>query len=255
MDNEKIKQMLDTVNNWKVWQFFIQFPLFIGMFILLPYPLVLLGKTGVIESNMNFYELELSMSIGINYLWILFILIWILYLTAFNVSKTNKIRAYYINVRLLFFMYVIAYYEIFIALQYFIDDSIIRYVNWGIFLVSFAVIIRLGVGKKKIGREVSSKGVTFALKIIGILWVLKIFLSVIFEGFSTMSKAILSGIVGLLPGVFALISIMYLSSLIQERKNSKEIYHSQEKYRKEYGYTIKDWYGAKSKEYSEEDKE
>jgi hypothetical protein len=246
MKNEEIKPYIDTVDNWKLWKMVFIFPIFIAMGIFGASPFILLGKEGVYEYNWQFADWELKLGLSPNILLYLFLLVYASYLLIVIFSKRNKILSVYINNLLLILIYTIFYFQMMTATQYFVHITIIRYVGWVLFLISVPVILYIYFREEYNLIQINYKKIS---KYVGLLWAINIIFSTFISGMGKLKMVFWSSIASVIPLVLIALSIWLYSYLFGIVKYLNKVNKNQEKYRKLYGYSVKDWYGSRSKEY------
>lgn len=255
--NEKdIKPYIDTVDRWRIWKMLVLLPVFISSLIVLPSAFIYLTKQASLnEKDKYVSNFEYNLELPINTLWFISALFCILLLILVVISKKNKIKAIFINNVILTISYFIFYYQIIVALQLFIIYLPIRVINWLLFFLSIVYILYiLFTGKYDHLNFITKNRVAIITKIAGVLWIINIIISSFFEGIKNLKTIFWISITPFMPIIVIILSIGLFNYVLASLRFLFEVNRNQEKYRLEYNYSIKEWYGLKSKEYKSERK-
>ena len=180
------------------------------------------------------------------------VLFWIVYILFFIVSfwaRRDRIKAYRIHSYTGIIMFTPTFYNMFVALQYFIPFLIVRVFYWLLFIVA---IVRVGY-KLKRGESVSISFTIDKMKqfssIIAVLWVMYAGANLFLGGLDQVMARLILSLLPIAPPFLILFLSSWYQSVFSTIRALKHIEQNQEKYRLELGYSVKDWYGKKSKEY------
>ncbi|MBP2099090.1 hypothetical protein [Enterococcus rivorum] len=244
MNNKEIEPYIQTVDNWKWWKMIFIIPIFIFSLTMLPTAFINLAEQASLKSNgWNITSLEYSLIIPTSLLLFLLVLL----------ANRNKIKSILFNNIILSFSYGIFYYQIIIAFQFFIKYPLLRILNWLFFTISIFIIIYSYSNKKfDLFNFFSKKKTEQIVKIVAILWGINLVASSLFEGLKDLKNLFWSSIVSFMPLILIILSIGVYDYGFKTIHFLKKINQNQETYRTQYGYSKKDWYGSKSKEYKEE---
>ncbi|KXT84403.1 hypothetical protein SORDD16_01818 [Streptococcus oralis] len=83
------------------------------------------------------------------------------------------------------------------------------------------------------------------------LWFINFIAGILISGFKNLLAHLLLAILPIAPIFLIIILISLSKSTFSTLFNLNAVNKNQEKYREEYGYTIEEWYGKKSKMYKE----
>ena len=150
------------------------------------------------------------------------------------------------------FVLVIFYYSWFIANLYFIPLVAIRIVYWIGFVLSLIYLVYILVTKQRASKDYfSSEYYKKFLNVILFLWLLMYGINLFTHGLNHFLAHLLLALLPISPILFGLFMVSFLKSYLVTLENLNAVNKNQEKYRKEYGYSIEEWYGKKSKMYKE----
>ena len=167
-------------------------------------------------------------------------------------SKRNRIKAYLMTQIFQLFVPVIFYYSWFIAILYLIPLVAIRIVYWIGFVLSLIYLIYILVTKQRASKDYfSSEYYKKFLNVILFLWLLMYGINLFTHGLNHFLAHLLLALLPISPILLGLFLISFFKSNVVTLENLNTVNKNQEKYREEYGYTIEEWYGKKSKMYKE----
>jgi len=168
------------------------------------------------------------------------------------ISKRNRIKAYLMTQIFQLFLLVITYYSWFVAILYLIPLVAIRIVYWIGFVLSLIYFIYIFVTKQRARKDFfASLNIKKFLNVILFLWLLMSGINLFTHGLNHFLAHLLLALLPISPILFGLFMVSFLKSYLVTLENLNAVNKNQEKYREEYGYTIEEWYGKKSKMYKE----
>ena len=168
------------------------------------------------------------------------------------ISRRNRIKAYLMTQIFQLFLLVILYYSLFIAALYLIPLVAVRIVYWIGFVLSLIYLIYILVTKQRAKKDFfASLNIKKFLNVILFLWLLMSGINLFTHGLNNLLAHLLLALLPVSPILLALFLLSYFKSNLVTLENLNTVNKNQEKYRKEYGYSIEEWYGKKSKMYKE----
>ena len=168
------------------------------------------------------------------------------------ISKRNRIKAYLMTQIFQLFLLVITYYSWFVAILYLIPLVAIRIVYWIGFVLSLIYLIYILVTKQRARKDYfSSEYYKKFLNVILFLWLLMYGINLFINGLNHFLAYLLLALLPIAPIFLGLFLVSFFKSNVVTLENLNTVNKNQEKYREEYGYTIEEWYGKKSKIYKE----
>ena len=168
------------------------------------------------------------------------------------ISRRNRIKAYLMTQIFQLFLLVISYYSWFIAALYLIPLVVIRIVYWIGFVLSLIYLIYILVTKQRASKDYfSSEYYKKFLNVILFLWLLMYGINLFTNGLNNLLAHLLLALLPVSPIFLGLFLVSFFKSNVVTLENLNAVNKNQEKYREEYGYTIEEWYGKKSKMYKE----
>ena len=182
----------------------------------------------------------------------LFLFCWFCFISFYFISKRNRIKAYLLTQILQLTLFVIFYYSWFIAILYLIPLVGVRIVCWIGFVLSLIYLIYILVTKQRAKKDFfASLNIKKFLNVILFLWLLMSGINLFTNGLNHFLAHLLLALLPISPILFGLFMVSFLKSYLVTLENLNAVNKNQEKYREEYGYTIEEWYGKKSKMYKE----
>ena len=182
----------------------------------------------------------------------LFLFCWFCYICFYIISKRNRIKTYLLTQVLQLMLFIIFYYSWFIAILYLITLVVIRIVYWIGFVLSLIYLIYILVTKQSASKDYfSSEYYKKFLNVILFLWLLMYGINLFTHGLNHFLAYLLLALLPVSPIFLGLFLVSFFKSNLVTLENLNEVNKNQEKYREEYGYTIEEWYGKKSKMYKE----
>ena len=182
----------------------------------------------------------------------LFLFSLLCFISFYIISKRNRIKAYLLTQILQLILFVIFYYSWFIAILYLIPLVAIRIVYWIGFVLSLIYFIYIFVTKQRARKDFfASLNIKKFLNVILFLWLLMSGINLFTHGLNHFLAHLLLALLPISPILFGLFMVSFLKSYLVTLENLNAVNKNQEKYREEYGYTIEEWYGKKSKMYKE----
>ena len=168
------------------------------------------------------------------------------------ISKRNRIKAYLRTQIFQLFLLVITYYSWFIGALYLIPLVVVRIVYWIGFVLSLIYLIYILVTKQRASKDYfSSEYYKKFLNVILFLWLLMYGINLFTHGLNHFLAYLLLALLPISPILLGLFLVSFFKSNVVTLENLNAVNKNQEKYREEYGYTIEEWYGKKSKMYKE----
>lgn len=252
MEERKIQIYLDTVNKWTYFNMLLLYPIF--LFALTKLPFLMIGALKYFyrtdEAIGRFYidALEFRISLDSRIGTLMFCLSYIVVIHIVLMRKKNKIQCVY-KINLLLLLYSpIAYYQYFITFQLLISDTGLKLVAWIIFPMPLIAIVYLYLTKKedylskvreKIIKHIFRFGIPSSLIYISCKY--------LFAEVRQVETEIIGRLFFLLPIVWCIAFSFLLPSCLETVLFFKKVNENQEEYRKNMGYSTKEWYGEKSK--------
>ena len=168
------------------------------------------------------------------------------------ISKRNRIKAYLMTQIFQLFLLVITYYSWFVAILYLIPLVAVRIVYWIGFVLSLIYLIYILVTKQRAKKDFfTSLNIKKFLNVILFLWLLMSGINLFTNGLNNLLVHLLLALLPISPILLGLFLVSFFKSNVVTLENLNTVNKNQEKYREEYGYTIEEWYGKKSKMYKE----
>ena len=168
------------------------------------------------------------------------------------ISRRNRIKAYLMTQIFQLFLLVITYYSWFIGALYLIPLVAVRIVYWIGFVLSLIYLIYILVTKQRASKNYfSSEYYKKFLNVILFLWLLMYGINLFTHGLNHFLAHLLLALLPVSPIFLGLFLVSFFKSNLVTLENLNAVNKNQEKYREEYGYTIEEWYGKKSKMYKE----
>ncbi len=168
------------------------------------------------------------------------------------ISRRNRIKAYLMTQIFQLFLLVITYYSWFIGALYLIPLVVVRIVYWIGFVLSLIYLIYILVTKQRASKNYfSSEYYKKFLNVILFLWLLMYGINLFTHGLNHFLAHLLLALLPVSPIFLGLFLVSFFKSNLVTLENLNAVNKNQEKYREEYGYTIEEWYGKKSKMYKE----
>ena len=168
------------------------------------------------------------------------------------ISRRNRIKAYLMTQIFQLFLLVITYYSWFIGALYLIPLVVVRIVYWIGFVLSLIYLIYILVTKQRASKDYfSSEYYKKFLTVILFLWLLMYGINLFTHGLNHFLAYLLLALLPISPILLGLFLVSFFKSNVVTLENLNAVNKNQEKYREEYGYTIEEWYGKKSKMYKE----
>ncbi|EIC75774.1 hypothetical protein [Streptococcus oralis] len=166
------------------------------------------------------------------------------------ISKRNRIKAYLMTQIFQLFLLVITYYSWFVAILYLIPLVAVRIVYWIGFVLSLIYLVYILVTKQRASKDYfSSEYYKKFLNVILFLWLLMYGINLFINGLNHFLAYLLLALLPIAPIFLGLFLVSFFKSNLVTLENLNTVNKNQEKYREEYGYTIEEWYGKKSKMY------
>ena len=182
----------------------------------------------------------------------LFLFCWLSFISFYIISKRNRIKAYLLSLILHLCVIVIFYYGWFRAILYLIPLVVIRIVYWIGFVLSLIYLVYILVTKQRARKDYfDSLNIKKFLNVILFLWLLMSGINLFTHGLNNLLAHLLLALLPISPIFLGLFLVSFFKSNVVTLENLNAVNKNQEKYREEYGYTIEEWYGKKSKMYKE----
>ncbi|HEM3705969.1 TPA: hypothetical protein U1C94_002356 [Streptococcus suis] len=250
---EDIERAFDGMNRWNIFYSVFIFPIGVGFFLFAGYIVPGLGKAAVQSNRLfqnNLIDIEYLLGFSGNMLGLFFICCWIFYFCILYISKRNRIKAYLYYQIMFATISFVSLYSIFYGFQFFVPFLLIRMLNWLLLIGSVLVAIYKFMKNEKIPTfqffQSQSKAIT---NIFLLIWGISAIFKVFSTGYDQLLAKILISVIPLAPPMLALFISSILLAQLQFLQKFVRIVKNQEHYRKEFGYSIEDWYGKKSKQY------
>ena len=120
------------------------------------------------------------------------------------------------------------------------------------FVLSLIYLIYILVTKQRARKDYfSSEYYKKFLNVILFLWLLMYGINLFTHGLNHFLAHLLLALLPISPILLGLFLVSFFKSNLVTLENLNTVNKNQEKYREEYGYTIEEWYGKKSKIYKE----
>ena len=182
----------------------------------------------------------------------LFLFCWCYFICCYIITKRNRIKAYLMTQIFQLFLLVILYYSLFIAALYLIPLVAVRIVYWIGFVLSLIYLIYILVTKQRAKKDFfASLNIKKFLNVILFLWLLMSGINLFTHGLNNLLAHLLLALLPISPIFLGLFLVSFFKSNVVTLENLNTVNKNQEKYREEYGYTIEEWYGKKSKMYKD----
>ena len=179
---------------------------------------------------------------------LLFLFCWLSFISFYIISKRNRIKAYLLTQILQLCLIVIFYYGWFRAILYLIPLVAIRIVYWIGFVLSLIYLVYILVTKQRASKDYfSSDSYKKFLNVIFFLCLLMYGINLFTHGLNHFLAYLLLALLPISPIFLCLFLVSFFKSSVVTLENLNAVNKNQEKYREEYGYTIEEWYGKKSK--------
>lgn len=257
MDRKKqdVSNAIETTRRWNILMMMFVAPLFVGMCILAPYLLSTFGKYAN-QNQIGFAQpvtsLEFHLVLSDSLLGGLFFICWAIYILIYIVSKQNRIKAYIINLYLMMTMFFVTCYGMFVGLQFFVPFLFIRLIYWILFFIAVCYIIYIVVTKHFSEVSYFTKDRTKKItNIILFLWAVCFISSIMLNNLENLIVQLILSMFPLAPIFIISIMIFWYRSSLSSLINLREVDQNQEQYRQEFGYSVEEWYGKKSRQYKE----
>ena len=250
-----INDALETTRRWNILVMIFVIPLFLGLCILAPWLAIGLG-TYMSKNSITFLqpltELEYQLIIPEKVFGILFLVYWAMYMIIYIISKRNRIYAYILNLLVLFTLIHLSIFGLFLGLQFFVPFLIIRIIYWLAYSVA-VIYIFYSLITKSYTRvfDIDKEKIKKYTNVILALWFINFIAGILISGFKNLLAHLLLALLPIAPIFLIIILISLSKSTFSTLFNLNEVNKNQEKYREEYGYTIEEWYGKKSKMYKQ----
>lgn len=251
-----IEDALTMGEKWNIWTPILLFPLFIGMVIFVGYYVVSLGQLAsrggeTLATNLTEFESLLAVPTA-SWGWI-FLIAWLFFIFVYYRAKRNKIQAYFYNNILITAMILPSYYSVFYGTLFFVSSLFIRIAYWSLFVGSLGYLVKsLFLKNQSKWFPISSESIKHFKNIILLLWILNIFIRLFTNGFSSFVAKVLLATLPILPLIVVMLFTTMYRSMASTMRILYNINNDQEYYRNEFGYSVEEWYGKKSKQAKEE---
>lgn len=250
-----INDALDPTRRLNLLKIIFVAPLFSLMIILgtyFPISLFRMASEDGHELVIQLTSIENSLIPPASFFGFLFLFSWLCFISFYIISKRNRIKAYLLTQILQLILFVIFYYSWFIAILYLIPLVAIRIVYWIGFVLSLIYFIYIFVTKQRARKDFfASLNIKKFLNVILFLWLLMYGINLFTRGLNHFLAHLLLALLPISPILFGLFMVSFLKSYLVTLENLNAVNKNQEKYREEYGYTIEEWYGKKSRMYKE----
>ena len=175
-----------------------------------------------------------------------------MYMIIYIISKRNRIYAYILNLLVLFTLIQLSIFGLFLGLQFFVPFLIIRIIYWLAYSAAVVYIV-YSLTTKSYTRvfDIDKEKIKKYTNVILVLWFINFIAGILISGFKNLIAHILLALLPIAPIFLIIILISLSKSTFSSLFNLNEVNKNQEKYREEYGYSIEEWYGKKSKMYKE----
>lgn len=259
MKSDKYREVIDESSmmeeKWNLLTPVFVFPIIILFFVFVGFFLPIFGKT-ISQSGESLSvavtPIEYNFTIP-GHVWIVVsILTWALYYLAFIYSSRNKVQAYRWNQLASMLIMFPTLYSMFYGFQFFVPFLIVRLVYWLLFLAAVIYIVFVMISKRIIHLpSFTSKQIEYLKRILILLWIISASVNFFIGGFNHVFARILLSIVPIFPPCIILAFVSVYNQCLSKLFILRDINKNQEYYRQALGYSVKDWYGKKSKIYKE----
>ena len=250
-----INEALETGRRFNILKMFSVAPLFSFMIMLgtsLPINLFRMASEAGHELVTQLTSVEKGLIPPDSFFGFLFLFCWCYFICCYIITKRNRIKAYLMTQIFQLFLLVILYYSLFIAALYLIPLVAVRIVYWIGFVLSLIYLIYILVTKQRASKDYfSSEYYKKFLNVILFLWLLMYGINLFTHGLNHFLAYLLLALLPISPILLGLFLVSFFKSNVVTLENLNAVNKNQEKYREEYGYTIEEWYGKKSKMYKE----
>lgn len=250
-----INEALETGRRFNILKMFSVAPFFSLMIMLgtsLPIKLFRMASEAGHELVTQLTSVEKGLIPPDSFFSFLFLFCWFCYICFYIISKRNRIKAYLMTQIFQLFLLVILYYSLFIGALYLIPLVAVRIVYWIAFVLSLIYLIYILVTKQRASKDYfSSEYYKKFLNVILFLWLLMSGINLFTHGLNNLLAHLLLALLPISPILLGLFLVSFFKSNVVTLENLNAVNKNQEKYREEYGYTIEEWYGKKSKMYKQ----
>ena len=138
-------------------------------------------------------------------------------------------------------------------MQFFVPFLIIRIIYWLAYSVAVVYIIYSLITKSYTRVfDIDKEKIKKYTNVILALWFINFIAGILISGFKNLLAHLLLAILPIRSNLsHYYLNIIGVNQHFSSLFNLNEVNKNQEKYREEYGYTIEEWYGKKSKMYKE----
>ena len=246
---------LETTRKWNPLLMIFAMPLYLFLIIwasYFPMGVLRLASEDGHELVIQLTSIENSLIPPNSFFGFLFLFCWFCYICFYIISKRNRIKTYLLTQVLQLILFIIFYYSWFIAILYLIPLVAVRIVYWIGFVLSLIYLIYILVTKQRARKDYfSSEYYKKFLNVILFLWLLMYGINLFTHGLNHFLAYLLLALLPISPIFLCLFLVSFFKSSVVTLENLNAVNKNQEKYREEYGYTIEEWYGKKSKMYKE----
>ena len=250
-----INDALETTRKWNPLLMIFAMPLYLFLIIwasYFPMGVLRLASEDGHELVIQLTSIENSLIPPNSFFGFLFLFCWFCYICFYIISKRNRIKTYLLTQVLQLILFIIFYYSWFIAILYLIPLVAVRIVYWIGFVLSLIYLIYILVTKQRARKDYfSSEYYKKFLNVILFLWLLMYGINLFTHGLNHFLAHLLLALLPISPILLGLFLVSFFKSNLVTLENLNTVNKNQEKYREEYGYTIEEWYGKKSKIYKE----
>ena len=250
-----INDALETTRKWNPLLMIFAMPLYLFLIIwasYFPMGVLRLASEDGHELVTQLTSVENSLIPPAVFFVFLFLFCWICFISFYIISKRNRIKAYLLTQILQLCLIVIFYYGWFRAILYLIPLVAIRIVYWIGFVLSLIYLVYILATKQRASKDYfSSEHYKKFLNVILFLWLLMYGINLFTNGLNHFLAHLLLALLPVSPIFLGLFLVSFFKSNVVTLENLNAVNKNQEKYREEYGYTIEEWYGKKSKMYKE----
>ena len=257
--NSNYREIIETaysaMKKWNILYALVLFPTGIAFFLFVAYYIPSFGRlvsqTSSLVSN-HITDFEYHLGVSGNILVVIFLIFWFLYFTTYILSKRNRIKAYLFGQVSFFLLVLLVYYSMFYGTQFFVPFLLLRIIYWIFFITSIAYITYFSFNTS------SSSQITFPkldkrlfTNLLLLLWGITAVLNIVTGEFNRLIARLLLSVTPIVPILLMIFFTRALCSQLLIIKSLRVVNRDQEKYRQEFGYSVKDWYGKKSRQYKE----
>ena len=246
---------LETTRKWNPLLMIFAMPLYLFLIIwasYFPMGVLRLASEDGHELVIQLTSIENSLIPPNSFFGFLFLFCWFCYICFYIISKRNRIKTYLLTQVLQLILFIIFYYSWFIAILYLIPLVAVRIVYWIGFVLSLIYLIYILVTKQRARKDYfSSEYYKKFLNVILFLWLLMYGINLFTHGLNHFLAHLLLALLPISPILLGLFLVSFFKSNLVTLENLNTVNKNQEKYLEEYGYTIEEWYGKKSKIYKE----